>query len=77
MTELPQILPGHAPLDVCHRNHTGVAHHVMPGCECAGPKITDETGQVIARGLDRVDVWENGKRRSLTIAEAKAAGMVY
>ncbi len=85
MSELPHILPGHAPLDVCHKTHSGVAHHMMPGCECDGPtemvKLFNDKGQVThafpVKTIDRVDIHDaNGERRTMTIAEAKNAGLI-
>lgn len=40
MSDLPTVPQGHAPLDVCHKTFSGVAIHVMPACECAGPRQT-------------------------------------
>jgi hypothetical protein len=76
MAELPTVPQGHAPLDSCHRAFSGVAIHVLPGCECEGPVVLDDAGKVVAKGPNHVQIWEKGGTRSVSIDDARAAGLV-
>jgi hypothetical protein len=87
MTELPHITAGHAPLDVCHRMHSGVAVHVMPGCVCDSPRETiparfDKHGDMISPEFEvvvshHVDVHEaGGKTKSISLEQARNAGYI-
>lgn len=72
--DLPTILMGHPPLETCHKSPSGVAVHVMPGCACPGPLNATDAGPV--RVPNHVTIWENGEARSISIEEARAAGLV-
>lgn len=85
MHELPTIGQGHAPLDVCHRTHSGVAIHLMPGCVCGGPSqlldVVDKDGNVIGQHevkvANHVNVHEaGGKTRSISLEQARNAGHI-
>ena len=85
MTELPHLQPHEPPLDVCHRNHSGVAHHILPGCTCDNPSgtvpIRDAAGKVIehreVKLSNHVMVHDaNGDTRSLSLEDARLAGFI-
>lgn len=84
MEELPTIQPGHPPMDVCHRTHSGVAIHVMPGCSCSGPTqmldILDGEGNKIGehpvKVPNHVNLHEDGKHRSISLEQARQAGFI-
>ena len=85
MTELPHLQPHEAPLDGCHRTHSGVAVHVMPGCVCDTPAgsvdVRDSAGNVVEKRpvklSSHVMVHDaNGDTRSLSLEDARLAGFI-
>lgn len=87
MTELPHIAAGHAPLDTCHRMHSGVAVHVMASCTCDAPRQTipavkDKNGNIVRPEhevvvANHVTVHEaNGGTKSISLDQARNAGYI-
>ncbi|HEY2089056.1 MAG TPA: hypothetical protein VGH54_23910 [Mycobacterium sp.] len=85
MSELPVIAHGAAPLDGCHRTHSGVAIHVMPDCACSGPTqmldVHDAQGQVVGQHAVKVANHVNvmgtdGKSTSISLEQARNAGYI-
>lgn len=84
LPDLPMLAQGHAPHDGCHRTHSGVAIHLMPGCKCGTPgvmvDIHDKDGNVVGehevKVPGHVNIVEGGKHRSITLDQARTAGLI-
>lgn len=85
MSELPHLEQHAAPLDVCHKVHSGVAVHVMPGCTCDTPTgsvdVRDAAGNIVERRpvklANHVMVHEaNGDTKSISLDQARNAGYI-
>jgi len=84
--ELPMLAQGHAPaIDGCHKTHSGVPTHVLPGCVCAGPSvmvdIKDKAGNKIGehevKVPNHVNVSDNhGTMRNISLDQARTAGYI-
>lgn len=80
MTDLPILAQGHAPLDGCHQTFSGVAIHVMPGCECAGPSvmvdIKDQAGNVVGEHEVKVPDHLNSTEGNISLDQARNMGLI-
>ena len=62
----------------CFHADSGVAIHVIPGCTCPGPVVTDpNTGEVVAKAPNHVNVTDNtGATTSISLDQARNAGYI-
>jgi len=83
--DLPMLAQGHAPnTDGCHRTHSGVPIHVIPGCTCPGPTVmTDmhdkdgnKIGEHATKAPNHVNYVESGKTSTLTLEQAHTMGLI-
>jgi hypothetical protein len=82
VSDLPILAQGHAPLDGCHKTHSGVAIHVLPGCECAGPRQTipavkDIHGNIVRPEYDVViPNHMNSSDGNISLDQARNMGLI-
>jgi len=82
MTDLPMLAQGHAPLDGCHQTHSGVAIHVLPGCDCDTPRqtipaVTDKNGRIVRPEYDVViPNHMNSTGGNISLDQARTMGLI-